>query len=221
MQKSYALFDFDGTLIPGDSIVLFLKYCRQRGWATGADVRAAGLAAARYCLHLETAEKAKMTALRFLKGKTAAEVDALAADFAREKLLPLLRPEGRKALEKARAEGKTVLLISASPSFYLEPLKKALPIDAILATRMDTGLDGVHTALMCGENCKGVQKPLRLAEWLAAQGDRLDYQSSVAYGDSKSDMPMLLVCARRVLVCPKRTLRRVMKGESGCERVSW
>lgn len=221
MQKSYALFDFDGTMIPGDSIVLFLRYCRERGWATAADARRALWAAVRYGLHLESAEQSKMAALRFLTGRSAAEVDALAADFAQERLLPLLRPKAREALDTARAEGKTVLLLSASPSFYLEPLKAALPIDAVLATRMDTGLDGVYTGLMCGENCKGVQKPLRLAEWLAAQGDRLDYDGSVAYGDSKSDMPMLLVCARHVLVCPKRALLRAMKGERGCETEIW
>ena len=31
MQKPYALFDFDGTLIRGDSIVRFVRYAHARG----------------------------------------------------------------------------------------------------------------------------------------------------------------------------------------------
>jgi len=59
-----------------------------------------------------------------------------------------------------------------------------------------------------GENCKGLQKPLRIAEYLAARQMELDYDASCAYGDSASDMPMLDLTAQPHLVNPSRRVKK-------------
>jgi phosphoserine phosphatase len=74
---------------------------------------------------------------------------------------------------------------------------------------------------VCGDNCRGLQKPLRLAEYLAAKGDRLDYETSFAYGDSTGDLPMLRLCAHKVAVNPKPRLWRKLKKLPGATRVRW
>ena len=81
--------------------------------------------------------------------------------------------------------------------------------------------NGVYTGLIAGENCRGVQKPLRLAEDLAARGDMVDYAASWAYGDSAGDAPMLALCAHKVAVNPRRKLVRRMKGADGFSVVYW
>jgi len=123
-------------------------------------------------------------------------------------------------LRKRHAEGAEVLLITASPTFYLEALKDELPIRRIIGTRMHVE-NGVYTGLIAGENCRGVQKPLRLAEDLAARGDMVDYAASWAYGDSAGDAPMLALCAHKVAVNPRRKLVRRMKGADGFSVVYW
>ena len=211
MQKPYALFDFDGTLIRGDSIVRFVRYARAKGLTGAGGLARAALWAAAYGLRLTTAERA---------GRGEAEVEALGRVFCREELIPRLYPQGVEELRRRHAEGVEVLLITASPTFYLEALRDELPIRRIIGTRMHVE-NGVYTGLIAGENCRGVQKPLRLAEDLAARGDMVDYAASWAYGDSAGDAPMLALCAHKVAVNPKKKLVRRMKGADGFSVVYW
>lgn len=221
MHKTYALFDFDGTLRRGDSIVSLCLYAHQRGLCPGR-VLAGGIASAMgYGVHLVSPEKAKAAAMSWIVGRSQTELDALARDFCREVLAPQLYAEGVKALKAEKERGATVLFITASPSFYLLPLKELLGIDDIIGTRMALDDGACYTGEICGDNCKGLQKPLRLAEYLAAIGDRLDYDTSAAYGDSHSDLPMLELCARKYAVNPKPALARALKDVPGVTTLSW
>ena len=153
MQKPYALFDFDGTLIRGDSIVRFVRYAHARGLTGAGGLARAALWAAAYGLRLATAERAKRESLSFLAGREQAGVEALGRAFCREELIPRLYPQGVEELRKRHAEGAEVLLITASPTFYLEALKDELPIRRIIGTRMHVE-NGVYTGLIAGENCR-------------------------------------------------------------------
>lgn len=221
MQRTYALFDFDGTLFSGDSILRFCRFARSQGLCSTEQLLRGLWAAVRYVLGLSSAEQSKMDALHFIQGRSEAELRAFSKRFCEEVLLPRLRQKGLSALNEHLAQGTQVLLITASPSFYLEHLKDALGIDGIIGTRMDFDLSGNATGLICGENCKGIQKPLRLAEYLAATGDRLDYDSSYAYGDSASDLPMLELCGHKVGVNARSELKKKLRGMDGASFVRW
>ncbi|MCL1855517.1 MAG: HAD-IB family hydrolase [Clostridia bacterium] len=221
MRKSFALFDFDGTMIPGDSLIRFCLYARRHGLVSHKQLWRGAWAALRYCLRLLSAVQSKTIALSFLAGTSQAELTALSQRFYQDVLRPLLRSQAIATLVKHRRDGLAVLLITASPSFYLEPLKAEYGIEAVIATRMDVDPDGFATGLICGENCKGLQKPLRLAEYLAATGDRLDYASSYAYGNSGGDFPMLALCGHKVAVNGSRRLAKKLKGETGTVSVRW
>ncbi len=220
MLRSYALFDFDGTLCAGDSIVRFMSFCLKRGLCGAGDIARALGYAALYSVGIVSAEKSKCAALRFLRGRGINEIAPICEAFCNEELMSRLRPDGLRELDELHAKGCTVLLITASPSFYLEPLKARLGIEDILGTRMDV-VDGRFTGLICGDNCRGLQKPLRLAEYLAAKGDRLDYESSSAYGDSAGDAPMLMLCARKAAVNPKNKLIKALADASGVTVLHW
>lgn len=221
MYHTYALFDFDGTLIRGDSIILLCAYARRKRLVSTRYMLTALWAALRYGLGLLPPERAKERALRFLAGRPKVEVDGIALDFYRTVLAPRLRPEGVDAVRRHLTAGHRTLLISASSSFYLAPVREALGFTDVIATRWDTDAEGVLTGSVCGENCRGVQKALRLAEYLAAKGDRLDFATSVAYGDSYGDLAMLRLCGQRVAVNPKRRLWRAMRRDEGASRVRW
>ena len=221
MQHTYALFDFDGTLIRGDSIILLCLYARKKGLVSARYLLTAVWAAVRYGLKLLPPERAKERALHFLAGKPKAELDAIVADFFTTVLLPRIRPEGLAAVQAHVAAGDVTLLISASSAFYLEPVRAHMGFADLIATRLDTDAQGRLTGRVCGDNCRGVQKALRLAEYLAARGDRLDVATSTAYGDSYGDLPMLQLCHRRIAVNPKRKLRRALQGDPYARTLHW
>lgn len=221
MLKTYALFDFDGTLIRGDSILLLVAYARRRRLMTPRQLRRALYSGVLYGLRLRAAVPAKEQALAFLAGRSAAELAAIVTAFFHDVLEPRLRPEAMDAIARHRAAGHEVLLVSASAAFYLEPLRQKLGLTDIVATRMDLDAEGRLTGRVCGDNCRGVQKALRLAEYLAAKGDRLDFETSFAYGDSYGDLPMLRLTAHPVAVNPKRKLWRALRGVPGVTRVHW
>ena len=76
MQKSYALFDFDGTLRKGDSIVSLCLYARRRKLCTTGQLLKGIAYAAGYGLHLCSAERAKAASLCWMKGRLVPEVEA-------------------------------------------------------------------------------------------------------------------------------------------------
>ena len=219
MQKSYALFDFDGTLIRGDSIVSFCFYAHRHGWMkTGALLKSAVLSVLYLC-HLTTAQKSKQAALAFLAGRSEKEVSEFAESFCKDVLLPRLFADGKKEIEKRISEGCEVWLVSASPAFYLEPLAKHLHAEVVIGTRLHVDENGMHTGMMFGENCRGIEKPLRLAEVLAARGDMLDYAGSWAYGDTAGDAPMLMQCGHKMAVNARKKLIKALEGQDGVEKV--
>jgi HAD superfamily hydrolase (TIGR01490 family) len=221
MQKTYALFDFDGTLIRGDSIILLCLYAYRKGYMSRRYAAKALHTALLYGLRLCPPVRAKERVLSFLVGMTDAQLSTIAEDFCQTVLVPRLRPQGLETIRTHRAAGHEVLLVSASSIFYLKRLQARLGVDDIIGTRLDVDETGVFAGQVCGENCRGLQKPLRLAEYLAAKGDRLDYDSSFAYGDSYSDLPMLRLCAHKVAINPKARLWRALRKLDGATHVQW
>jgi len=220
MQKKYALVDFDGTLCKGDSIIQLCQFACKRKLCTRRQLLRGICAAIRFKLGRLTIEQAKQQALAWIKGRSEIEMADFAQLFCREVLVPRFFPDGIAALQKEKANGATVLLITASPSFYLMPMKDILGVYDVIGTRMDVDPSGLYTSLV-GDNCRGLQKALRLAEYLAAKGDRLDYESSTAYGNSTGDLPMLELCQSKVAVNPGKKMKQTLETMENVTIVHW
>ena len=200
-MRSFAFFDFDGTLIPGDSIVAFVCYARKRGFMPRKEFFRALLAAAGYLLGMVSAADSKTAALRFRMRLSPADREALDRDFVRDCLLPRVYLQGKACLDLHRQAGRETVLVTASTENYMRFAAEALGFSALLATPLNP--DGA-----VGENCRGEEKPRRIRDWLRQQGLEADFAASFAYGDSKSDLPMLLLCGHPVQVNPKKALRK-------------
>ena len=210
-MRSFAFFVFDGTLIPGDSIAAFVPYARKRGLMPRKEFFRALLAAAGYVLGLVSAADSKNAALRFRMKLSSADRDALDRDFVRDCLLPRVYPQAKACLDFHRQAGREPVLVTASTENYMQIIADELGFSALLATPMLP--DGT-----VGENCRGEEKPRRIREWLQQQSREADFAASFAYGDSKSDLPMLLLCGHPVQANPKKALR---KAAPNMEKAYW
>lgn len=200
-EQALAIFDFDGTMIRGDSIVHFLRFAvserRLSFWALPCQMINALLG----LLGFRSAEGAKSYALRFLRRMTLPEAEAFCKAFCRDVLLPRLYPPALRRVEEHRAQGMALVLVSASPDIYLRHMAPLLRLDAVLASPTDA-------RGKVARNTKGEEKVRRLRAWLNARGLRMDSARSWAYGDSASDLPLLMLCGHPVMVNPRRGMAR-------------
>ncbi|MBN1777748.1 MAG: HAD family hydrolase [Clostridiales bacterium] len=221
MLKTFALFDFDGTMIRGDSILLFMRYAWQKKLCGTFDLLRFAAAGGLFTLRLLSPKRAKELGLRFLKGRNRAAYTRAAESFCETVLKPRLYPRAMEALRKHREAGDEVLLISASPTFYLEPLKQMLNLTEVLGTDMETDTSGRFTGRIVGLNCRGDEKPQRLQTYLNEAGAQLDFETSSAYGDSRHDLPMLKLCRHAYAVSPGKKMQKKLKALDGVTVVNW
>jgi phosphatidylglycerophosphatase C len=185
-----AAFDVDGTLTTHDCVIPFLR--RVAGTARVA----AGLGRRPVRL-VRAAAGRDRDALKMLAaestfaGRPLAEVRRDAGSFARHVHARWLRPESVGRLERHRAAGDVVALVSASFELYLEPLAELLGADHVLGTRLEADSSGVLTGRLAGPNCRGPEKVRRLHECLSERYQGRSHVRVVAYGDSAGDRELL------------------------------
>lgn len=199
---SLALFDFDGTLIPGDSVAYYLRFVQKAGAANRSEFLRALWAAAMYCIKRMSDADSKSAALQFRKRHDEKSLDELDREFVSQVLLPKVYAAGKDRIDQHRREGKKLILVSASTENYMRFVAETLGFDALLATPIEA--DGTIR-----RNCKGEKKVQRIEAWLNENSLTADYASSYAYGDSKSDLPMLRLAGHPIQVNPKKKLRQL------------
>lgn len=204
MITKCAFFDFDDTLCRGDSVVPYLLYAIRKGAAPWTQLLRAVRGYLRQIGHPEKISSAKETTFSFIKGQPQHKLDELARGFFREVIMSRLFPQAMAELWKLRAEGYTIVVVSASADVYMRLLPEFLPVDAVLSTRCEA-VDCVYTGHV-ESNCKGEEKPRRIAAWLQENNLTLDESATRAYGDSASDAPMLRLAALPTLVNPNKKL---------------
>ena len=129
-----AIYDFDGTMISGDSIVAYLRFAHARKALTLRELCAAAAAGLLSRLGLLSAGEAKRRALRFLERLTPEAQTALDRDFA-ELLLRRLRPDAICQMAQDQAAGRLILLLSASTENYMAPLAGRIGVGGLICTR--------------------------------------------------------------------------------------
>jgi phosphatidylglycerophosphatase C len=99
----------------------------------------------------------------------------------------------RRRLEWHRRAGHRLVIVSASPTIYLETAGRLLGVDAVLATELEVDGNGRLTGRLSRPNCRGAEKALRLQAWLESAGRAPSGRPRElwAYGDSAGDGEML------------------------------
>lgn len=206
-----ALFDFDGTLRKGDSILPYLLYAVKCGMAPKRQVFAAIAGYLRQKIDPKQVVHAKEMTLSFIQGRPQEEMDAFARRFVQNRLMKGMFADGLHEIDTLRKQGMKIIVVSASPDVYMRVLPEFLPVDAVIATPCTVDEAGCYTGRIA-RNCRREEKPKMIEAWLHTQELALDMAASEAYGDTAGDVPMLKLVGHANLVNPKGKLRWLMPG---------
>ncbi|MBQ8990139.1 MAG: haloacid dehalogenase-like hydrolase [Prevotella sp.] len=181
-MKKICAFDFDGTLTTRDTLLAFIRYAKgTQAFLWGFLCHAHLLVLMKLRLYPNWQAKQRVFSY-FFKGMETETFDRLCQQFAADNR-HLLRPEGMRAVEQARAEGAEVLIVSASIDNWVQPF---FPQVSVLGTQIEVA-DGQLTGRFLTPNCYGQEKVSRI---LALYPNRKDYHLT-AYGDSRGDKELL------------------------------
>ena len=180
------IYDFDKSLIDGDSTAAFLKFSFRKHPGLVRFLPGMGIAAANYYL-LKRGTKTQMKQ-KFYKVFTGYDPEALLEEFwdrQQKKIFPWYKSQ----------QEETDIVISASPEFLLKPICQRLGIRHLIASRVDPKT-GVYTGL----NCWGPEKPVRLKEEMGITHCRK------FFSDSYSDQPLADIADEAFLILKDGTI---------------
>ena len=200
-----AIFDLDNTLIADDSDYLWGKFLVDQGIV---DRLVYDKINAQFYEDYQNGTLDMMAFLRFaLEPLAAHPIEQLhnwRQDFINSIIKPLLLDRAKALTEKHRAQGDTLLVITATNSFITAPIVALYGIEHLIATTPEM-IDGKYTGNVNGVPCFQEGKVTRLNEWLTLNNEKLE--GSYFYSDSHNDLPLLKLVDFPVAVDPDEKLR--------------
>jgi HAD superfamily hydrolase (TIGR01490 family) len=137
------------------------------------------------------------------------ELKPLVDSFAESQVAKNIRPGARKAIARDRAEGRRIILATASYRLYADAIADRLGFDDVIGTGSVIGLDERLHAKIAGENCYGPAKMRMIADWVEKSGLKGAHGHVRFYSDHVSDQPAFEWADEPVAVNPHGRLRRL------------
>jgi HAD superfamily hydrolase (TIGR01490 family) len=185
-EKTLVLFDFDGTLTKGDTMLPFLWHCSSGiGFMRRifeVMIQFVGLFVAG---KWQPGRAKEILIGRFFKGISAPQIRVWGRNFCEKRLPKLLEPVTIAEMKRHQDAGAQVWVVSASCNLWLETFCADNRL-GLLCTEL-----GMQNEMCTGKfatpNCNGAEKVRRIK----AAIDLTQFSKIVAYGNTSGDMPML------------------------------
>jgi len=208
-----ALFDLDNTILAGDSDFQWGQFLIEEGLLDHETHLAKNLQ------YYEDYKAGKLDIVAFLKFQLKplsehprAELDALHVRYMERKVRPMMTEKAKALIEKHRAQGDLLAVITATNSFVTKPIATAYGIEHLIGTTPEE-IDGEFTGRVTGVPSYKEGKVTRLQQWLAEQGKTMqDFEAIWFYSDSHNDLPLLQLVDHPVAVDPDPTLEAYALG---------
>jgi len=213
----WAVFDVDGTLLPGFSMERrFIDYLLRRKKLPLKNLLT-------FVLKAWTAVWSKdgMTAVKankyYLRKYPVAAIEREAETCFQRYIAPSFFKAGKQKIEWLRREGYKILIISGAPSFLARRLQNIYCPDYLICAELENN-NGLYTGNLSGFYPYGQGKRILLEE-IRAKLD-LDFSQSIVFANHYSDIHHMKLFGRVVAVNPGFRLRRTAK-KYGWQIVSW
>lgn len=214
--RPIALFDLDGTLLPWDTQLLLANFVFQRQPWRRVFVLPVLLVLPLKLLGLVSTRFVKRLFLGFLAGLSCRQLDTLMDAFVDCAALPAMWPDMIAEIEVRRREGCLLVLNTASPQLYAEPIARRLGFDHCVSTQVEVGRKGRFPwpPGFLGPNNKRQAKIDAMRErGLIGPGVPLPLPGAWTYTDSSADLPLLRCAQHGVLVHPRPALQAIGQQE--------
>ncbi|PTU29084.1 HAD family hydrolase [Stenotrophobium rhamnosiphilum] len=193
-----AIFDLDNTLLAGDSDYLWGQFLVEQGLVDGSSYEEANH---RFYDQYKAGTLDIYEFCAFSMGPLTqyepAQLYAWRAQFVREKIEPIVAAGTPALLERHRAQGDRLLIMTATNRFITEPIAELLNIGDLIATDPEMK-DGRYTGRVAGIPNFQDGKVQRLELWRAEQTEK--FAHTYFYSDSRNDIPLLLKADTAVAV---------------------
>ena len=174
------VYDFDNTILRGDSTARFYAYCMLHYPKMWLDIPGQAVNGLLFALKIRKKQVFKQRMLGFLT--RIGDVDLAVSKFWEKNFCRI------KSFYKEIQRPDDVV-ISASPEFLVRPACEKLGIKTIMGSPVDK-----HTGVFYGLNCHGEEKVRRFYK-VFPEGRIEDF-----YSDSYSDDPLARIAKRAVLI---------------------
>jgi HAD superfamily hydrolase (TIGR01490 family) len=200
------IFDLDNTLLAGDSDYLWGTFLTERGIVDEEEFEREN---ERFYREYKEGSLDIHEFLRFsfrpLRDNRPEDLERWRRDFLREKIDPIILPLARELVERHRAAGDELLIVTATNEFVTAPIAERFGIPNLIATTPARS-NGRYTGEVAGTPSFREGKVERVLDWLREA--RTDLAGSTFYSDSHNDIPLLERVDRPVAVDPDEHLRR-------------
>jgi HAD superfamily hydrolase (TIGR01490 family) len=218
-----AIYDMDRTVTRRATYTPFLLHCalRRAPWRLVFLPLVVGSMLA-YVARLISRAKLKEINHQLLIGHWIhpRELRPLVDSFAERQVATNIRPGARTAIARDHAEGRRVVMATASYRLYAAAIAERLGFHDVIGTGSVIGLDERVRARIDGENCYGEAKLRMVAGWVERSGLTGRHGHVRFYSDHASDAPVFEWSDEPVAVNPHKRLRR-LAGERGWRVEDW
>jgi HAD superfamily hydrolase (TIGR01490 family) len=206
-RSTAAFFDLDKTIIATSSSTAFARDLRTSGLLKPSD--ALRTAYARFLFMVGGADARQTARLRdalaeTITGWDAAKVSRIVEETVKQQIDPVVYEEALTLIRRHQANGRDVIIVSASGAEVVAPIASLLGAEDYIASRMEVK-DGVFTGKI-SLYAFGPYKADAIREMAAERG--YDLGRCYAYSDSITDAPMLDAVGYGFAVNPNQAMRR-------------
>jgi HAD superfamily hydrolase (TIGR01490 family) len=209
-KRRIALFDLDHTLLPIDSDFMWGEFTQRIGWTDPAEFKRRN---DEFYAHYQAGTLDVHEYVRFatdaVRAKGAQAAAEAHAKFMDEVISPEIQPQARELVERHRAAGDEVVIVTATNEFVTTPIARAFGVEELIAVKLARGGDGWITGDIDGVPSLREGKVHRVQEWLAAKGLSWDTVDITFYSDSTNDLPLLERSHHPVATNPDERLRAI------------
>jgi len=206
-MRRAALFDMDRTLVRKETASLYVRYQRDIGEATTADLMRTLFWVGQYTLGILDAPRVAEKVLLTLRGMPETVMAARCEDWFHRYVEKHIADRGREAVGAHRAAGDLCAIVTGTSPYASWPLARRLGIEHVVSSVFELDSDRRFTGRAEPPLCFGdgkLERALRLAH---THGFRLE--EAIFYTDSVSDLPLLARVGEPVAVNPDPRLRRI------------